>query len=269
MKKLFIVLLSLGALSACQNSPLSDSTAGDDDLSVRYSESSSGEGGNKASEINTQLGAGYIGNGNYERALIKLNKALEFDANNAQAHNYLGVLYGRLERPDKAESSFNKALRIAPNNSSILNNYAIFLCEQKNYEKARVMFKRVLNNPLYTNLDQAYQSAGFCALSNNNWDLAEKLYRKSLDLTANSALALLGLAKVNYKKQNFQYAWSYFERYYKVSVLDSDALWLGINILEEVSKPDKNLLSSFKLQLKSKYPDSDETKWFYEGKQEY
>jgi type IV pilus assembly protein PilF len=267
MKKLLIVLLSLGTLNACQNSPLNDNGDGDDGLSVRYSESSGED--NKASDINTQLGAGYIGNGNYERALIKLNKALQFDSNNAQAHNYLGVLYGRIERPGKAESSFKKALRIAPNNSSILNNYAIFLCEQKDYDKARKMFTRVINNPLYTNRDQAYQSAGLCAFNNNNLELAGKLYRKSLDLTANSPLALLGLAKVNYKKQNYQYAWSYFERYYKTSVLDADALWLGVNILEDVSNPDKNLLSSFKLQLKSKYPDSDETKWFYEGKQEY
>ena len=201
--------------------------------------------------------------------MIKLNKALKLEPDHAMAHNYLGVLYGRLERPGKARQQFKIAMKLAPGNSSIMNNYAVFLCEQKDFDGARQLFKKVLDNPLYTNRANAYQSAGWCAYSNNNYDLSETLYRKALDINPATPRSLLGVAKVNYKKESYQYAWSYFERYYKISVPDADALWLGINILNRVNVPDKNLLSSFELQLKSKYPDSDETKWFYQGKQEY
>lgn len=263
MKKVMLVLLSVYTLSACQGVPL-----GSDD-NDNLSGTMSAEAENRAADINTQLGAGYIANGNYERALLKLKKALKEEPNYAQAHNYLGVLYGRLERPEKARQEFNIAMKLSPNNSSILNNYAIFLCEQKEFDQAEQLFNKVVNNPLYSNRASAYQSAGWCALSNNKLELSEKLYRKSLEINSDSPGSLLGLAKVNYKKESYLYAWSYFERFYKISVLNADSLWLGINILNNLNAPDKNLLSSFELQLKSKYPDSDEAKWFYQGKQEY
>ena len=268
MKKLATILLSVYVLSACQSTGPLDSNGEDDSgLGVRYSESTQSD--NKAANINTQLGAGYIGNGNYERALLKLNKALKQDPNHALAHNYLGVLYSRLERPKKAIKEFKTALKLAPGNSSILNNYAVFLCEQKDFEQAEKYFKKVIHNPLYANRAIAYQSAGRCAFDNHKLQRSEVLYRKSLELSPNSSQALLGLAKVNYKNGNYEYAWSYFERFYKISAPDADGLWLGINILRQLTHPDRNLLSSFELQLKSKYPDSDETKWFYQGKQEY
>lgn len=267
MKKIMLMLLSVYALSACQTSPLNSDGADDSGLDIRYSATDQSD--NKAANINTQLGAGYIDNGNYERALLKLNKAIKLDPGQAMAHNYLGVLYGRLERPVQAKQQFKTAMQLSPGNSSIMNNYAVFLCEQKEYDEARPLFKKVLNNPIYANRANAYQSAGWCALGNNNFDLSEKLYRKALKISANLPRSLLGLAKVYYKKENYQYAWSYFQRYYKVSVPDADALWLGINILSRLDEPDKNLLSSYELQLKSKYPDTDETKWLYQGKQEY
>lgn len=268
MKKLAIILLSVYVLSACQTTGPLDAN-GEDDSGLGLRSSESAQSTNEAANINTQLGAGYIGNGNYERALLKLNKALQQDPYHALAHNYMGVLYGRLERPQKARQAFKTALKLAPNNSSILNNYAVFLCEQKDFEQAVKYFRKVTNNPLYANRAIAYQSAGRCAFENNKLELSETLYRKALELSDNSPQALLGLAKVNYKNANYEYAWSYFERFYKVSAPDADGLWLGINILKQLTQPDKNLLSSFELQLKSKYPDSDETKWFYQGKQEY
>lgn len=267
MKKIFLVLLSIYALSACQSTPLNADGADDSGLDVRYSATNVSD--NKAANINAQLGAGYINNGNYERALLKLNKAIQLEPKHAMAHNYLGVLYGRLERPKKAKSQFKKAMKLAPGNSSVMNNYAVFLCEQKEYDQARTLFNKVLNNPVYANRASAYQSAGWCAYGNNKFDLSEEMYRKALEANANSPRSLLGLARVNYKKENYQYSWSYFERYYKTSVPDADALWLGINILKSLEEPDKNLLSSYELQLKGKYPDTDETKWLYQGKQEY
>ena len=269
MKKIILALLSVYALSACQSTPLNADGADDSGLDVRYSASNDSGSDNKAANINAQLGAGYISNGNYERALIKLNKAIKLEPNHAMAHNYLGVLYGRLERPEKAKAQFKKAMNLAPGNSSIMNNYAVFLCEEKDFEQARKFFKRVLNNPIYSKRASAYQSAGWCAYGNNNFDVSEEMYRKALAINANSPRSLLGLAKVHYKKENYQYAWSYFERYYTLSVPDADALWLGINIINRLDKPDRNILSSYEVQLKGRYPDTDETKWLYQGKQEY
>ena len=272
MKKIILILFSVYSITACQsslvNTDIDTNNSGNDiNLSTQYSDNKLS--GKTAADVNTQLGAGYIANGRYDRALIKLKKALRQEPEHALAHNYLGVLYGRLERPGKATAQFNKSLQLAPNDSTILNNYAVFLCEQNQFSKAEPIFKKVINNPLYIKRAEAYQSAAWCALKNNELDRAEKLYRKALSISPELSGALFGLAKVNYKKANYDYAWSYFLRYDKRPLPDGDALWLGINILKKLTYPDKNLLSSYELQLKSKYPDSDESKWLYQGKQDY
>ena len=268
MKKLMVALLSVYGLSACQTAPLNnqgiDEKAG---LSTQYSDMRSGA--KTAADVNTELGAGYIGNGRYDRALIKLNKAIKQDPRHALAHNYLGVLYGRLERPEQAYREFETSVKLSPNDSTILNNYAIFLCEQKKYDEAQKKFSKVIDNPLYINRAGAYQSAGWCATESGNYDLAEKLYRKALTLNTSLPRSQLGLARIYYKQANYDYAWTYFKRFDAGSVPDADSLWLGINILRKMNNPDNNLLSSYKLQLKSKFPDSNEAKWFYQGKQEY
>ena len=268
MKKVIIGLFFVYVLTACQSTVINTDDAGEDDeLSTQYSDGKVSE--KTAADINTQLGAGYIGNGRYDRALIKLTKAIGQDPDHAMAHNYLGVLYGRLERPEKASKQFKKSIQLSPHDSTILNNYAIFLCEQKNFSEAQKIFKKVLNNPLYINRSVAYQSAAWCAFENNDLETSEKLYKKSVELNPGLTGSLLGMAKINYKKGNYEYAWSYFERFDKNSEPDADGLWLGVNILNKLYYPDKNRLASYKLLLKSKYPDSEQTKWLFQGKREY
>lgn len=267
MKKLMVSLLSVYALSGCQTAPLNSQGIDEKaNLSTQYSDGATGK---TAADVNTELGAGYIGNGRYDRALLKLNRAISLNPNHALAHNYLGVLYSRLERPQKAYKEFETSIKLSPYDSTILNNYAIFLCEQKKFDEAQVKFKKVIKNPLYINRAGAYQSAAWCASESGDYPLSEKLYRKALEMSPGMYRSQLGLARTYYKQANYEYAWSYFKRFDEISAQDADSLWLGINILKNVKDPDKNLLSSYALQLKSKFPHSDEAKWFYQGKQEY
>lgn len=268
MKKIVLILFSVYILSACRTPFVVGESSNEINLGTQYSETSTKK--ETAADINTKLGAGYISNGRYDRALVKLNKAITEEPRHALAHNYLGVLYSRLERPDNAKNEFEYSIQLAPNDSMILNNYAIFLCEQKNFAKAEQIFKKVINNPLYIKRIDAYQNAAWCALKNNEVDRAEALYRKALTMSEDLPRSLLGLAKINYKKSNYQYAWSYFLRYDNIAIPDENALWLGINIINKLySSDNNNRLASYELQLKSKYPDSDEAKWLFQGKQEY
>jgi type IV pilus assembly protein PilF len=264
-----MTLLSLMLLTACNTTPQNqESMEEDTGLSSQYTNKSNLRS-KTAADINTELGAGYISNGNYERALVKLKKALRQNPNHALAYNYLGVLYGRLERPKLAYQAFNQSMRLAPNDSTILNNYAVFLCEQGKYVEAQEKFNKVINNPLYPNRDVAYQTAGWCALDNEDYKLAEKLYRKALNLNDNMPRSQLGLARIYYEQESYNYAWSFFKRFDDAAVQDADSLWLGINILRKMDKPDYNLLSSYELQLKNKFANSDQARWYYENKQEY
>ncbi len=105
MKKWWVIFVSLLVLNGCQSNP--DKSAENAGLSNQYT---TGSSNTSAASINTQLGAGYIGNGRYDRALLKLNKAISQDPDYALAHNFLGVLYSRLERPNLAYEQFEKSV---------------------------------------------------------------------------------------------------------------------------------------------------------------
>jgi len=160
-------------------------------------------------------------------------------------------------------------LRLSPYNSTLLNNYATFLCDQNKFDEALEKFRLVIANPLYGQRAEAYQGAAWCAFKNKDYPLSEKLYRSALENETDMPYSLLGLARLNYKQENYQLAWNYLQRFDHTAIQNADSLWLGLNILKMMHNPDKNLLSSYQLQLKSRFPDSNETKWYYQGKQEY
>lgn len=268
-KCMLVFLLGMAALiTGCQSNPLtSDADKEAAHLDTQYKDGQSKQ--KTAADLNAELGAGYIRNGRYDRALAKLQKALKFDPNHALAHNYLGVLYGRLDQDDLADKHFKRSIELDPNSSTALNNYAIFLCEQGKYDDAQTQFKKVFNNPLYMNRAGSYQSAAFCADLKGDYAQSEKLYREALELNTEMPQSLLGLSRIYYKQGDYDFAWNYFERFDAISAHNADSLWLGINILNKLKQPDYDKLSSYELQLKSKFPNTDEAKWYFEGRQVY
>jgi len=219
------------------------------------------------SDVNAELGAGYISNGNYEKALVKLQKAVKLDNSNATAHSYLGVLYWRLDKPALAEKSFKFSMQKSPYDASISHNYASFLCEQKYYKRAIKIFVRVFKNPLYDRLADAYQRAGNCALKIPDYKGANQFLRQALKIDSKNGAALLGMAKLFYKQKNIKLASYYFERFVRYARHTPDSLWFGINL--ERKSGGKDNLSSYILTLKNLYPDSNETLLLIQDKQEY
>lgn len=268
-KFMLVFLLGMAALiTGCQSNPLtSDADREAAHLDTQYKDGQSKQ--KTAADLNAELGAGYIRNGRYDRALAKLQKALKFDPNHALAHNYLGVLYSRLDQDDLASKHFKRSLEIDPHSSTAMNNYAIFLCEQGKYDDAQTQFQKVFKNPLYMNRAGSYQSAAFCADLKGDYAQSEKLYRKALELNTEMPQSLLGLSRIYYKQGNYDFSWNYFERFDVISVQNADSLWLGINILNKLKQPDYDTLSSYELQLKSKFSNTDEAKWYFEGRQDY
>jgi len=220
-----------------------------------------------SSDNHTALGAGYIGNKNYEKAMLKLQKAIKLDRTNARAYNYLGVLYWKLDEPELAESNFIRSHELSPFDAAINHNYAFFLCEQGNYEKGKEFYDKVFKNTLYDRLSQAHSQFGHCALKQNELDLAKKNLQQAIQLEARNTDALLGMAKLFYKKQKYKLSIYYYERYIDKEKQTPDSLWLGINLRRQIE--DKNKLSSYILQLKNLYPDAEETLYFIDGKKTY
>ncbi len=220
----------------------------------------------KLSDIHVQTAVEYMRQGNFETALNRLGKALEYNPNNAAAHSTLGILYSRLGQPDKAEKHYAEAVRTAPDDSGALNNYGQFLCSQGRHAEALALFDRAVANPLYRTPAVAQTNAGTCALEAGDPATAETRLRAALQSDPKFAPALMQMARVSFDKAEHLSARAYLQRYLEVAKPTAASLWLGVRIERALGNTDG--ASSHALALRSRFPDSEETRLLNESSQQ-
>lgn len=218
----------------------------------------------KLAAINTQLAIEYMRDGDNELALKKLEKAIEADPKSIDTYNALGLLHAKLGEADKAEANFKKAIGLDPKNWSALNNYGQFLCQQQRYPEGQTQFLAALKNPLNRAPENALTNAGICAMQAKDAATAEQHFREALQVNPQFSPALLPMAQLSFDQANFLQARAYYQRFLEVSPQSARTLWLGIRI--ERALDDKDLMSSYALMLKNKYPDSTEYGWYQQEK---
>ena len=218
----------------------------------------SGDESKRAAEINAQLGVGYIRQGKYDVAKQKLDKALEQDPDNGDTHHYMAELYRRLNESALAEKHFQIAIDRSEENFSVLNNYAVFLCENKEYKKASEYFDKVLSDPVYPRKDLVYENMGLCAQSQGNLFLAEKHFDKALGMNSKLPITIINLAQISFDKQQIAQANFHYKRYLKIARQTAQSLWLGY--LLEKQNGNANMAGRYAILLKGKFPDSKEAR---------
>jgi type IV pilus assembly protein PilF len=210
----------------------------------------------KIAAANLNLGVAYMQQGKYRQALDKLNRAKLAKNDYAPVYNALGLLHQKLGENEIAESNFKKAIELNPDDSLSLNNYGLFLCQNKRFEEADAIFLEAADNPFYKTPEIAITNAGTCALSNNQPDIAEKYFREALRLNPKISPALIQMAELSYEQYDYLSARAYLQRYLEISNHTSKSLWLGVRIEQELG--DKDTLSSYALLLRNNFPDTKE-----------
>jgi len=211
---------------------------------------------NRIAVTSVSLGVEYMRQGQYEKALAKLNRALEVDPGYALAYNALGVLYQFLNDPVQAEVNFKKSLKIDKENSPAMNNYGQFLCKQNRYKEAEEYFLAAASNPFYTTPEIAFANAGSCAYINKRIDVAVKYFEKCLTVNPDIPVALSQMAQIRFDAGDYITAGEYLDRYLMVARHTARSLWLGIQIQRQLGDLDK--LASYTLLLRNQFPDTDE-----------
>jgi type IV pilus assembly protein PilF len=213
---------------------------------------------NTPAYINVQLGIGYMREGDYEIAMARLKKALTLNPDLAVAHSTIAVLYQELGQIKLSEEHYKKALRLDYNNSSIHNNYGQFLCKHSDPRKAIEEFEIAAGNPLYRNTYIALTNAGGCALRIPDYALAEEYLRRALEVDPQFAPALANMIQVSVDTEQYFQGRAYLQRYREVSKHTADTLWNGYKI--ETKLGDRDAAANYAVRLKSRFPDSVQTK---------
>ncbi len=254
----FIMLAVVLALTGCQSAP-----SYDDDLPASSTVNlDSDRYDNSPANVYIRLASAYLDRGDYETAYKNARRAVQADPGNPNAYNMLGIVFKLVGEDKRAGSAFTKALSIEPDDAYINNTYATFMCEQKDFDKAKYHFSKAINHPLYEEKWLPMTNIGICGLQNDKLEIAEEYLRKALQINGKFKNALYNMIDVNVRKKNYWSARAYLQRYLEVGQHDAKTLWWGIQTETELGDLDK--LDSYKLLLRSKYPDSGEAKMLSE-----
>lgn len=133
-----------------------------------------------AASDNMALGLAYFKEGDRVRAQQKLLLAEQQAPQDPLVQDTLGYFYEQSGELNKAEQYYQRALRIAPHDGAVQNNYATFLCRQKDYQLALKHFLLATQDHHYLHPAEAYENAGRCAARIPNKMLAIGFLQQAL-----------------------------------------------------------------------------------------
>ena len=209
------------------------------------------------------MGAVYLQQKQLEIALEEFNNAVKIDPGFASAYNGLGLVNAGLGKDNVADANFRKAIQLDPLNSEAHNNYGSFLCARNRIDESIVEFLAAVKNPLYTTPAMAYTNAAICSIRKNNITGAEKYLQQALQIEPLSQVAAYELASLQFKRKDAVAAKKTLQNV-MLSRPGPELLWLGIQIERIVGDTDNE--SSYALQLRRQFPDSEEAKLLENGK---
>jgi type IV pilus assembly protein PilF len=218
----------------------------------------------KRARIHTELGAAYFNRGQYSVALDELREALSADNRYATAYSIMGLVYMELKEEKPAEDNFRRAIELTPSDSDIHNNYGWFLCTRKRYDESLVQFNTALGNPLYSTPERAMTNAGICSMQAGKTEQAQAYLEKSLKLQPNQAQALTQLGEIYFQQGRYFEARTLVDRFITNNQPTASALWLGLRVARK--QHDKDVESSYALQLRRLFADAPETQLLLQGK---
>lgn len=210
----------------------------------------------EASDVNTEMGLGYLQQNNFELASEKLLKALRQNPESVKANYVYAVLQDKLEQKELAEYHYQKATKLDPENSEAANNFGAFLCRNGRQLESEKYFIQALKNPLYKTPEYAYTNAAVCLLQADELQRGKEYLRKAIAAKSDFGPALVSMGDVLYKEGDYTNAKIYLDRYHLVSRASAKSLWLAIRNTLELD--DQGDIEELAQRLETDFPDSQE-----------
>lgn len=212
----------------------------------------------RASDVNVQLGLGYMQQGDMQLANEKLRKAIVQNPESSNAHNAYAILQERLGENEKAEEQYLIALELDPEDSQVNNNYGTFLCRNQREAESEKFFLAAIKNPLYKTPEYAWTNAAICLGKIGQSEKEYDYLREAVNVNPSYAPALYRITELEFDLKQYQRARFYLSRYFKVRNKSAESLWLAIRI--ELELDNKDNAYSYGLQLENNFPESELTK---------
>lgn len=224
----------------------------------------------QAVETYIQIGYRHIENDNLFQAKESLREALEIDDRAAGAYLGLARVFDLEEDDELADEHFRRAIRYGGETEAEFQ-YGVFLYNERRYDDARDLFEEVTDDNFYERRAQAFEFLALTERRLENLDAAIRAYERAVVLDRMQVNSYLGLADLRYQQDLAGPALEAYNGY--VSLVRAGradyspySLWLGIRIAHRTGQSD--LQSSLALQLRSRFPDSEEHRLYQSWREE-
>ena len=211
-----------------------------------------------AAAYNTQLGIEYMKQGDLAVAKDKLDRAVNEDPDNPNAHSARALLFERMGERDKADAEFRHALRLAPHDPQVVNSYAVYLCSSGRTEEGVKHFLEAAHNPLYRTPEAAYANAGVCLHNAKRNDEAAADFTRALQVRPDYAEAAFQLAALEFERGQLPAARAQIDSFISGHEATADLLLLGVRVAR--AQGDRAGAQSFARRLQRDFAGTDQAR---------
>jgi len=223
MRFLFCALCAILLISACVSSKTTTTLNNPNGLKITFDAEA-------AAQTRIKLALLYLQNKQVQQAKENLDKALEYQPNNANVLGILAYYYQQVNDNNKAEAFYKKSLSADPENGDTYHNYGTFLCGNERYKEAEQAFLNAIKLPNYTHVAESYRNAAICEEEAKN--LGKAIYYGEFALAYNPINMNLNLflAKLNITVKKYQAAKLNLITFQHNSKATAESLWQWIRL---------------------------------------
>ena len=250
MRQTIVILSFILLLSACVSSETTVTTK-------------QGGAGNKmafdpqgAADTRVKLAILYLQKNNMQQAKENLEKALEYQPDDANIYRIFAYYYQRVNEDEKAEELYKKSLSLNNKNADTYNNYGTFLCKLGRYKEADSAFLTAVEQSAYSSVANTYENAAVCAEKSGIPDKALFYYQYALSHNPNKSYLNLSLAKLNINQKEYNAARLNLFNYQKKSQTSAESLWQWIRLSYATEKNAS--LTKYAGELLEQFPESQQ-----------
>ena len=211
-----------------------------------------------AAAYNVQLGIAYLHQGDIALAKDKLDRALAEAPNSADVHSARAMLFARMHDPDKADAEFRTSLRLAPHDPEVVNNYAVYLCQNGHTNEGVRRFEEAAHNALYRTPEAAYTNAGVCLRAAKRDAEARGNFGRALQIRPNFAEAAYQLTELEFQHGELAPARAGIDAFIGRYDATADLLLLGVRVAR--AQGDKIGAQRYARRLQVDFPGTDQAR---------
>lgn len=174
-----------------------------------------------------ELGLEYLKREQLDVARELFEKALEIDQSSSTAYHGLGLVEAKSLNLSLAREYLKRAVLLDSDNLNANSDYAVVLCETKSARQGIERLEQIkkVDHGLAIQL-----ALGRCYEGNHQFEQAEVAYKSVLSADPTMRQALLSMAHLKYKADNFLSARAFVQRYFSTNTVSSDALLLAAKV---------------------------------------